>query len=195
MSDASANPVGRPRDLELESRILSATQDLLIEIGYGGTTIAAVAERAHCGKSAIYRRWETKADLIVAAVRESQPRSAPPDTGSLRGDLLAAALHFAGSDERSGRVLASLLSAIGGDPVLYEAAYREVGQPPVLALTAVIERWMAEGTVQKDVPVGLIAGIVPTAAFGSVVLRKQYLDREAVTELVDHVLLPALLRP
>ena len=54
MSDASVNPVGRPRDLELESRILSATQDLLIEIGYGGTTIAAVAERAHCGKSAIY---------------------------------------------------------------------------------------------------------------------------------------------
>lgn len=195
MSDASVNPVGRPRDLELESRILSATQDLLIEIGYGGTTIAAVAERAHCGKSAIYRRWETKADLIVAAVRASQPRSTPPDTGSLRGDLLAAALHFAGSDERSGRVLASLLSAIGGDPVLYEAAYREVGRPPVLALTAVIERWMAEGTVRKDVPVGLIAGIVPTAAFGSVVLRKQYLDREAVTELVDHVLLPALLRP
>ncbi|MFF9564621.1 TetR/AcrR family transcriptional regulator [Leifsonia sp. NPDC014704] len=195
MSDTSANPVGRPRDLELESRILSATQDLLIEIGYGGTTIAAVAERAHCGKSAIYRRWETKADLIVAAVRASQPRSTPPDTGSLRGDLLAAALHFAGSDERSGRVLASLLSAIGGDPALYEAAYREVGQPPVQALAAVIERWMAEGTVRKDVPAGLIAGIVPTAAFGSVVLRKQYLDREAVTELVDHVLLPALLRP
>jgi AcrR family transcriptional regulator len=195
MSEASANPVGRPRDLELESRVLTATQDLLIEEGYGSTTIAAVAQRARCGKSAIYRRWETKADLIVAAVRASQPRSTPPDTGSQRGDLLAAALHFAGSDERSGRVLASLLSAIAGDPVLYEAAYREVGQPPVLALTAVIERWMAEGTIPEGVPVGLIAGIVPTAAFGSVVLRKQYLDREAVTELVDHVLLPALLRP
>lgn len=186
---------GRPRVEELEGRILEATQDLLIETGYGGTTIAAVADRAHCGKSAIYRRWETKVDLVVAAVRASQVPIEVPDTGSLRDDLLAAASHFAGSDGRSGRVLASVLTAIGTEPELYEAAYRDVGQPPVRALIEVIERWIARGVVPSTVPVALVAGIVPTAAFGSVVLRRRDLDPAEVVELIDYVVLAALRQP
>ncbi|WP_226655783.1 TetR/AcrR family transcriptional regulator [Leifsonia sp. LS1] len=192
MSSLAGRSSGRPRVEGLERRILEATQDLLIEVGYGGTTIAAVAERAHCGKSAIYRRWETKVDLVVAAVRDSQRPSELPDTGSLREDLVAAAMHFAAGDGRSGRVLASLLTAIGTDSELYDAAYRDVGQPPVRALIAVIERWIARGVVPPTVPVELIAGIVPTAAFGSVVLRKQSLDEQAVRELIDFVVVPAL---
>jgi len=62
----------------------------------------------------------------------------------------------------------------------------------VAALIAVIERWIERGTVPADVPVALIAGIVPTAAFGSVVLRQRSLEAAAVEELVDFVLLPAL---
>ncbi|MFF2050530.1 TetR/AcrR family transcriptional regulator [Leifsonia sp. NPDC058194] len=195
MATDSIRLSGRPRVEELEGRILEATQDLLIETSYSGTTIAAVADRAHCGKSAIYRRWETKVDLIVAAVRASQVASEAPDTGSLRGDLLAAASHFTGSDGRSGRVLASMLTAIGTDPDLYEAAYRDVGQPPVRALIEVIERWIARGLVPSTVPVALVAGIVPTAAFGSVVLRKRDLDPAELLELVDFVVLPALRHP
>ena len=40
--------------------------------------------------------------------------------------------------------------------------------------------------------VEVIAGIIPTAAFGSVTLRRRALDADAVAELVDYVLLPAL---
>ncbi|QIZ99904.1 TetR/AcrR family transcriptional regulator [Leifsonia sp. PS1209] len=195
MSADATQPSGRPRDSGLEHRIIEATQDLLIEREYVGTTIAAVAARARCGKSAIYRRWETKVDLVVAAVRATQTRLDPQDTGSLREDLRRTAMHFAGSDERSGRILASLLSALGSDPDLYQAANRDVGSPPAAALREVIERWIARGVVPADVPVALIAGLVPTAAFGSVVLRKQYLDEEAVTELIDRVVLPALGQP
>jgi hypothetical protein len=115
-----------------------------------------------------------------------------PDTGALRDDLLAAAMHFGGSDERSGLVLASLLSELGRNPELQQAAYRTIGRPPVAALVAVIERWIERQVVPPDVPVELIAGIVPTAAFGSVTLRKRPLEPQAVADLVDFVLLPAL---
>lgn len=186
---------GRPRDPEVERGILLATQDLLVESGYAGTTIAGVAQRAQCGKSAIYRRWSSKVDLVVAAVRALHITTETPDTGTLRGDLIAAAMHFARSDERSGRVLASLLSEIGRDPELRDVAYRTIGEPPVAALVAVIERWIERGTVPADVPVALVAGIVPTAAFGSVMLRQRSLETEAVAELVDFVLLPALRVP
>ncbi|MBF4462710.1 MULTISPECIES: TetR/AcrR family transcriptional regulator [unclassified Rathayibacter] len=190
--EQSPAPAGRPRDPGVEHSILTATQELLVDRGYAGTTIAAVASRARCGKSAIYRRWTTKPELVVAAVRATQHAQETPDTGNLREDLLGAALHFADSGDRSGLVLASVLSEIGRDPQLFEAAYRVIGGPPVDALIAVIERWQAKGAISPEVHVRLIADIVPTAAFGSVTLRKRGLDRDTVAELVDHVVLPAL---
>jgi AcrR family transcriptional regulator len=194
-TDAAAAVLGRPRDPEVEAAILSATQELLVESGYAGTTIAAVAGRAHCGKSAIYRRWSTKAELVVAAVLATQTPTEVPDTGDLRGDLLAAAMHFADTGDRSGLVLASVLSEIGRDRELYEAARERIGGPPVAAIVGVIDRWIDRGEVPQGVPVDLIAGIVPTAAFGNVTLRQRGLDPEQVAALVDHVVLPALGRP
>ena len=191
-ADAMAKPTGRPRDPGVEASILAAVQDLLIESGYAGTTIGAVADRARCGRSAIYRRWETKAELVVAAVGALQIAADVPDTGTLRGDLLEAAMHFARADDRTALVLASILSEIGRDEELRDVAYRVVGGPPVAALTAVIERWIERGEVRGDAPVALIAGLVPTAAFGSVSLRRRALEPDAVVQLVDEVVLPAL---
>jgi len=184
--------VGRPRDPEVERGILEATQDLLIDRGYAGTTIAAVAARARCGKSAIYRRWDTKADLVVAAVAASQQKREAPDTGDLREDLLAAALHFAEAGDRAALVLARVLSEIGRDEELYRAAHEKIGGPPVATLVSVIECWIERGAIAADVHVALIAAIVPTAAFGSVSLRQRGLEEQTVIDLVDHVLLPAL---
>ncbi|KNY04016.1 TetR/AcrR family transcriptional regulator [Microbacterium sp. GCS4] len=188
----ASRTAGRPRDPGVEAAILAAVHELLIENGYAGTTIAAVAQRARCGRSAIYRRWENKAELVVAAVRALQVTTDAPDTGTLRGDLLAAALHFAQADERTANVLASILSEIGRDEELREVAYRVIGGPPVAVLTRVIERWRDRGEVRADAPIAVIAGIVPTAAFGSVSLRRRALEPEAVAELVDQVILPAL---
>lgn len=190
--DDGERAAGRPRDPEVERKILAVTQDLLVERGYPGTTIAEVARLARCSKSAIYRRWDTKEELVVAAVRDLQVAPVEPDTGLLRDDLLAAAMHFADAGERAGIVLASLLSEIARDQRLYEVAQRVVGGPPMAALSAVIRRWIDRGVVAPDVPVGLIAGIVPTAAFGSVTLRRRALDPETITSLVDAVVLPAL---
>ncbi|MEV7610466.1 TetR/AcrR family transcriptional regulator [Microbacterium sp. NPDC089320] len=191
-AEAMARQAGRPRDPGVEASILAAVQDLLIESGYAGTTIGAVAERARCGRSAIYRRWETKAELVVAAVGALQVAAEVPDTGTLRGDLVAAAMHFANADDRTASVLASILSEIGRDDELRDVAYRVVGGPPVAALTAVIERWIDEGQVRANAPVALIAGLVPTAAFGSVSLRRRALEPDAVVQMVDEVVLPAL---
>ncbi|QPE03422.1 TetR/AcrR family transcriptional regulator [Microbacterium schleiferi] len=185
--------VGRPRDPEVERGILEATQDLLIENGYPGTTIAAVAARARCGKSAIYRRWDSKPELVVAAVKAVQQPTELPDTGDLRSDLLAAAMHFADSGDRSAAVLARVLSEIGRDRELQKVAHRVIGGPPVAALIAVIERWIARGIVAPDVHVDVVAGIVPTAAFGAVTLTQRSLEPKAITELIDVVVLPALL--
>ncbi|MFD1491261.1 MULTISPECIES: TetR/AcrR family transcriptional regulator [Microbacterium] len=186
--------MGRPRDPDVERSILNATQELLIDKGYAGMTVADVARAAGSSKAAIYRRWPGKIDLVVAAVRALASRGATPDTGSLRDDLVEVAMHYARADDRSARVLASLLSELGGNTELREAARSAIGSPPVAAIVAVIERWIERGTVPPSVPVSLIAGIVPAVAFGRVSLERRALDPETVEHLVDDVLLPALTR-
>ena len=78
----------RRRGAALEDAILDAVVEILDESGYGELTFEAVAQRAGAGKASIYRRWPTRVDLArAAAQRLLGEDAAPPDTGSLRGDL------------------------------------------------------------------------------------------------------------
>jgi AcrR family transcriptional regulator len=61
--------------------------------GYQGLTIDGVAARAKVGPPAIYRRWSFKAALVVAALARSTGLAPAPDTGTVRGDLLAVQRH------------------------------------------------------------------------------------------------------
>ena len=191
-SNGRSAGAGRPRDPALDAAILNAAQDLLIEHGYTETTVEAVARAAGTGKAAVYRRWPAKTDLVIAAVRALQSPPVVPDTGTLRGDLLACALHFVQPDRRPALVLAGILNELGRNDELRKAAYEAIGKPPAMAFAAVLDRWAARGQVTSSAPVGLLAGIVPAAAFRSVVFRRQSLDLQTATDLVDFVLLPAV---
>src|SRR5262245_38845873 len=84
---------GRKRDETLDRRIVGAAIDILAEIGFDSMTMDMVAARAKAGKAAVYRRWSSKAELVRDALiwmsRSSVELDDLPDTGSLRGDLLA----------------------------------------------------------------------------------------------------------
>ena len=93
----------RRRGAELEQAILDAAWEQLIAEGYEHFTIDTVAARARTSKPVLYRRWKTRDDLLRATVRHIGAASAPsiPDTGTLRGDLLAL-LANANSTTRTG---------------------------------------------------------------------------------------------
>lgn len=91
-------------------------------------TIAAVAQRASVGKATIYRRWPTKAGLVLAALEKFEDRPPLPDTGSLVGDL---------HEYQHGFV--ALLAGPGGDSVPHLAA--EAAADP--EMRRVLTRWVA----------------------------------------------------
>src|SRR6185437_14522802 len=70
---------------------LDAAWDELIEVGFVNLTMESVAARAQTGIAVLYRRWANKGELVLAALEHYQHAHpiAIPDTGSLRGDLLA----------------------------------------------------------------------------------------------------------
>ncbi|WP_162795308.1 TetR/AcrR family transcriptional regulator, partial [Nonomuraea lactucae] len=81
----------RRRGEALNAAIFQATLDELAETGYARLTMERVAERAGAGKASLYRRWPTRLELVMDAVYEVLPDPAStPDTGTLRGDVLAA---------------------------------------------------------------------------------------------------------
>jgi AcrR family transcriptional regulator len=78
---------GRPRDPRIDAAILGATADLLVEIGYANVTMAAVAERAGTTKTALYRRWSSKAELVHEAAFPTAPTALTAPEGDIAGDV------------------------------------------------------------------------------------------------------------
>ena len=83
-------PARRRHGAELESALLTAAWDELVETGYARMTMQSVAVRARTSEPVLYRRWANKDQLVLAAIehRRNTHPVALPDTGELRGDLI-----------------------------------------------------------------------------------------------------------
>jgi AcrR family transcriptional regulator len=156
---------GRPRSQEADRAILTATAELLADRGLSAMSIEEVAARAGVGKTTIYRRWPSKGllalDAFVTSFREAQP---PNDTGTLRGDLLAA-LHAwvrAVTQTPMGPMLTSLIAEAQHDPEL-RGAWRDRVLEPLrvqhrIMLDRAIERGEIPASVDRDVVLDLFFG-------------------------------------
>ncbi|WP_414687758.1 TetR/AcrR family transcriptional regulator, partial [Mycobacterium sp.] len=114
---------GRPRDPQKDRDVLAATRQLLVEVGYQQTTIAAVARRAGVGAPTIYRRWPRREALIEdAAFGHAQPAPLPRATGDLRADVRAWVEAFLVqlADPVTRAAIPGLLVAYHRDETLYE---------------------------------------------------------------------------
>lgn len=123
---------GRPRSEPARQAILAAAAELLLARGLAAVSMDAVAARAGVSKATIYRWWPTKETLALDALHGqlTEPAPEPPDTGTLRGDLLALLPGWAGRDGGPpfGRVIGALIAEAGTDPVfgkLYRERYAE----------------------------------------------------------------------
>lgn len=90
----STTGIGRPRDAHIDDRILGAARELMAEGGVEALTFGAVAERAGTTRPAIYRRYDDKTDLAVAAIASLAAATVPIRSGDLRRDLVAELTSF-----------------------------------------------------------------------------------------------------
>lgn len=103
--------------------MLQATRDLLVEVGYQGTTVMAIARRARVGAPTIYRRWPTKEALVEdAAFGHPHPAPLPQPTGDLQTDLRAWVETFLDwlAEPATRAALPGLLTAYHHDEQIYE---------------------------------------------------------------------------
>ena len=183
---------GRPLDVNVQTDLLRATQDLLIEEGFERLTVDAVAKRCGASKATIYRRWSSKIALVVAAATALFPAPEVPDTGDLREDLLASARAYMNDDGRSQAVLASLHTAARYDPALRTAARDTLGSSFDRLFEQVLTRAVSRGLVAKDIDIGTISEVFPGIAFHYAAALGHPVDENLVLRVIDGVVLPAL---
>jgi len=189
-------PLGRPRDLTRDAVILQAALDVLAETGYEAMTVEMVATRAKAGKATLYRRWPSKAHLVVAAVaslsHSNVTLSDVPDTGSLRGDLLA--LKHA-SDTTSVtlkmQILGGLVASVQGDPQLGDIVKEELIRPRSEIMSGLLVRAVERGEIDPDRDLDSLALLMPAVTFYRCVVLNEPVTLESQQRLVEEILLPA----
>ncbi len=189
---------GRPtgaRAAAREQAILDAALSLLMEVGYDRLSMDALAERAHAGKATIYRRWSGKAEVVAEAVRRRKcdDFAAPADTGSLRGDLLAALDHSveAFTDEDAALIV-GLVSAMQHDTELAELIRRQMTEGKEEVFDVIVERAVRRGELRSAASATVANEVTSALFFNRVAMHGDAVDEAFVVHVVDDVVLPLL---
>lgn len=185
----------RRRGQELEEALLDAAYAELVESGLAAFTFDGVATRAQTSRPVLYRRWPTREELVIAAIRHHDQRTRPPvpDTGTLRGDLLAV---LKGANQHRMQLIAPVLAQLSG-------YFLETGRTPaelrreligdrVTADSVVIQRAVDRGEIDPARLTPRVAAL-PFDLFRHEVLMTQApVPDDVIEEIVDAIVLPVM---
>ena len=166
----------------------------LVEHGYQGFSMERVAERAGAGKASLYRRWSSRFDLVVDTLDHSLPRfESPPDTGSLREDLLTVLRAVATAmNSPSGGAARACLWSLDSDPEVGRELRERLIPPRKAMMMDMLRRGVERGEVRPDAVTPRIAELGPKLLHGEILEHGAPVADEAVVGIVDEVLLPLL---
>lgn len=163
---------------------------LLAEVGFGGLTIDAVAQRAGVGKATIYRRWASKEQLVLDALTNGRIPIPEPDTGNLRDDLLAYYLPLADPEAQMGaiRLMPALAAEAAVDMELAARlhAYVSDRRAPV---AGILRRAQERGEIGEGFDVELVVDLVTGAIMYRLYFSGAVVDDAVIRRLLDGVLL------
>jgi AcrR family transcriptional regulator len=188
--------VERRRGKALEDAVLDAAWSELHDGGYASFTMEAVAERAHTSRPVLYRRWPNRADLAVAAIRHilhQHPVNAP-NTGNLRGDLIALLQQFS-----KNRVVFVVLSFqmseyFSETNTSLADLRRSLLQGSHSLVDVVLARAVDRGEIDHSKLTPRIASLLPDLVRHEFLMTLKPVPNAVIAEFVDDIFLP-LVRP
>lgn len=181
---------GRRRSTQAHQAILQATKDELEKVGYRDMTIESIAARAGVGKKTIYRWWSSKAALTLEVLTTSpEGHVSFPDTGSLKGDLLAYFRYaFAGLQGKAGTALSGLAAEAQRDPEFAHEFQRTFIVPRKEELVTFLQRGVQRGELAPDTNLDVLADLIYGAKWYRFLLYPAPLDDTFAREIVKLIL-------
>jgi AcrR family transcriptional regulator len=198
-SDRTKPPAGRgrPRDADVDRRILAAAFRQLIDVGFGALSIEAVAAEAGVAKTTIYRRHPTKAGLAVAALSVEVPfPPLPPELASrdALGRFVRQAIGML-VDSGAIRILGSLLVEEARHPGLLDTFRARLLGPRRVVVDEMLRRGIERGEIRPDIDTLVVTEMIAGAIFGHHAILGLTATDAWVESLIDHVWAAIAIRP
>ncbi|HME65307.1 MAG TPA: TetR/AcrR family transcriptional regulator, partial [Streptosporangiaceae bacterium] len=144
----------RRRGAALEDALLDAAWAELQAVGYAGLTMEAVADRAGTSRAVLYRRWRNRPELVLAVIRRHRPLLSGeiPDTGTLRGDVLALLRRMSARLAEIGpETVYGLLGDYLSDADLFARSQEQFMHIPAAVMATILKRAAGRGEARADV--------------------------------------------
>ena len=177
---------GRPRNVEAQKSILSASYELLLENGFQAVTVDKIAERAQVSKATIYKWWPNKAAVVMDGFLHAATARLPvPDTGSAFNDILIHATNLTGFlISREGTIITELLGEGQFDSGLAEAYRARFFRPRRLEARSLLEKGVQRGELKKNLDIGICIDLIYGPIFYRLLVTGETLDETYVQHLV-----------
>jgi AcrR family transcriptional regulator len=187
-------PRGSRRGPERREAICEAVFELLGEVGYDRMTMDAVATRARASKATIYRTWPDKPGLVAEAlVNRFGATPEAPDTGSLRGDVMALmSLACAITNSPDGEVITGVMTAATRNPALARTMHECTYASKHVMNVTIVNRAVARGEVHADADPDVFHEVMYAMIMARKLILERPLDDEFARHVVDDVLIPLL---
>jgi AcrR family transcriptional regulator len=192
----SALPLSRRRGVILESAIYAAVLEQLSTVGFSAMTMEGVAACARTGKAALYRRWQSKEDLVADTLDNVlPPSSAPPDTGSVRTDIAEVFRRMAETmASPAGCAMQTLFGELDAKHDFIELLKARVLAPRKAMMLEVLKRGVERGDVRPGALKPVIAEAGPALLVHRLLTNGPPLDKAYIDAVLEEVVLP-LIRP
>jgi AcrR family transcriptional regulator len=154
-----------------------------------------VAERAGTSRAVIYRRWPNRAALVIAAWRHRHPvvTGVLPDTGTLRGDVLAILRRASARiTELNANTLIGMLGDLLADEEAFDTTLDQIARTSGEAMGTMLARAAARGEARTDVS-PRVARLPFDLLRHELILTHQPPSQRALEEIVDEIFLPLVL--
>jgi len=179
-----------------ETELLTVTLQLLQEHGYDRLTVDAVAATAHASKATVYRRWPSKAELVLAAFIESCRQVAvAPETGTLRSDLLRLGEVICQQAHQQAGTIRAVLVEVSRDPALRDAMQEQFLDQRKALMHDVLQQAADRGEIHESVISDELWDLLPGYLIFRSIMPNRPPTEHTVQALVDDVLIPSLTRP
>ncbi|BBX32814.1 transcriptional regulator [Mycolicibacterium mageritense DSM 44476 = CIP 104973] len=179
-----------------EAELLAVTLQLLQEHGYDGLTLDAVAATARASKATVYRRWPTKAELVLAAFIEGIRQVAvAPETGTLRGDLLQIGAVICEQAQTHAGTIRAVLVEVSRNPALNEVMQHQFLDQRRAVIQHILGQAVDRGEIEATAVSEDLWDLFPGYLIFRTILSNRAPSEHTVRALVDDVMIPSLTRP
>jgi AcrR family transcriptional regulator len=143
----------------------------------------------------VYRRWPSKAELVLAAFMEGIRQVAvPPETGALRGDLLRLGEMICIQGQQHAGTIRAVLVEISRNPALNDVMQHQFIEQRKALMDHILAQAVDRGEIDQAAINDELWDLLPHYLIFRSIISGPPPTEQTVEALVDEVIVPSLTR-